>query len=108
MTHLAAQKMISLFLKDELNTEQLREFLEHIDSCHECREELTIQFLVFVGMQKLEDGEAFNLNKELSELLRDARKRLHVRHSLERTSVILQILVLVAAIATVSLAVFLG
>jgi len=108
MTHVAAQKMIPLFLNDELNTTQLREFLDHIDSCPECREELTIQFLVMVGMQKLEGGEAFNLNKELSELLKDARKKLGVRQSLEKTSIILQILVVIAVMGTVTLAIFLG
>jgi hypothetical protein len=108
MTHLAAQKMISGFLDDELNTNQLKEFLDHVDACPECKEELTIQFLVVVGMQKLEDGEAFNLNQELAELLRDARKRLNVRESLEKMSIILRILVLIASILTVTLAFILG
>ena len=52
MTCKETEKMIPLFLKDELETEELREFMEHIESCEDCKEELTIQFLVTEGDRK--------------------------------------------------------
>ena len=39
-----AEKMIPQFLSDDLTTEELREFMEHIENCTDCKEELTIEF----------------------------------------------------------------
>ena len=54
MTCKEVEKWIPLFLRDDLDTDDLREFMEHIDKCEECREELSIQFLVQEGMARLE------------------------------------------------------
>ena len=35
------EKMIPQFLDDDLTTEELREFMEHIENCTDCKEELT-------------------------------------------------------------------
>ena len=89
----AAQKLIPEFLDDDLDNQELADFIEHIESCPECKEELTIQFLVKVGMKRLEDGNTFNLNRELEILLGDAKKRLSVRRSLVLLSFGLEIAV---------------
>ena len=104
----AAQKLIPEFLDDDLDNQELADFIEHIESCPECKEELTIQFLVKVGMQRLEDGNTFNLKAELDMLLRDARKKLLGRRYLVLTSYILELLVLALAAATVVLAITIG
>ena len=101
------EKLIPEFLNDDLENRELATFLDHIDTCPECREELTIQFLVRVGMQRLEDGNTFNLRKELDILLSDARRKLKVRHLLVMTSVFLQLAVVVFAVVCVVLAIFL-
>ena len=93
MTCKDADKHIQQFLDDDLDNRELADFLNHIESCPECKEELTIQFLVKVGMQRLEDGNTFNLNKELEILLSDAKKRLSVRRSLVLLSYGLEIAV---------------
>ncbi len=93
MTCKDAEKLIPEFLDDDLDNQELSDFLSHIDSCPECKEELTIQFLVRVGMQRLEDGNTFNLSRELEHLLSDSKKRLHVRKYLVMTSYILEIAV---------------
>ena len=49
-----AEKIIPYFLQDDLDGRDLAEFVEHIDECHECMEELSIQFLVAEGMEQLE------------------------------------------------------
>ncbi len=72
-------KLIPEFLDDDLDNQDLSDFLSHVDSCPECREELTIQFLVKVGMQRLEDGNTFNLSSELDNLLSDSKKKLKAR-----------------------------
>jgi hypothetical protein len=86
-------KLIPEFLDDDLDNQELASFLEHVDKCPECKEELTIQFLVRVGMQRLEDGNTFNLTKELDKELSDARKKMHARKSLVLLSYILEIAV---------------
>lgn len=76
------EKMIPLFLNDELDTEELREFTDHVDKCSECREELSIQFLVTEGLASLEDGNVFNLQNELEEKLNGAEHGMKVRENM--------------------------
>ena len=42
------EKKIPSFLHDELDGSKLEEFIDHVESCPECKEELSIQFLVLV------------------------------------------------------------
>ncbi len=108
MTCKDIDKSITLFLEDDLDNQDLADFLDHIDNCPECREELTIQFLVRTGMQRLEDGNTFNLKEELDNLLKSAEKRLKGRRRLVHFSFLLEVLVLALAITTVILAFTIG
>ena len=100
-------KIITLFLEDDLDNRELSEFLSHVESCADCKEELTIQFLVRVGMKRLEDGNTFNLRNELDALLVDANKRLTARKYLVISSYLLQAVVLVLGGTALFLALFL-
>ena len=101
-------KMIPLFLDDDLDNENLSDFINHIENCPECKEELTIQFLVKEGMQRLESGNTFNLRMELDNLIRDAKKRLTFRKYLVFSSLILELTVVALAAITVILAIAIG
>ena len=68
-----AEKKIPYFLQDELDGDGLEEFLEHVETCSECKEELSIQFLVTEGLERLEKGNNFNLQRELLAKLDDAQ-----------------------------------
>ena len=105
MTCKDAEKLIPLFLDDDLDNQDLADFLDHVDSCPECKEELTIQFLVKVGMQRLEDGNTFNLSRELGSILKDARRRLRHRKNLVITSYVLEIAVAALAFVCIALAI---
>ena len=87
------EKLIPQFLDDDLDNQDLADFLDHIDNCPECKEELTIQFLVRVGMQRLEDGNTFNLVRELDRELAEAKKKMHRRKTLVLISYVLEIAV---------------
>lgn len=102
-----AEKMIPLFLEDELETEELREFMEHIDKCDECKEELSIQFLVSEGIARLETGNVFDLQNELKGRMEDAGHALHFRENLRWILVALQGLVVLAIIIIVVILIFL-
>ena len=91
------------FLNDELDNTELEAFLHHLDGCKDCTEELTIQLLVKVGMERLETGGDFNLNKELKGQLTQARRRLKLRSMLQGVSFTLQALVLAGVLAVIIL-----
>ncbi len=52
------QSKILLFFEDELEIEQLELFLEHIERCETCREELEVYYTFHIAMQMLEDNPA--------------------------------------------------
>ena len=70
------EKLIPGYITQKLPYAELKRFCEHAKKCGECREELTIQFLTTEGIQRLEDGGAFDLQKELNEHEADARRRI--------------------------------
>lgn len=102
-----AEKMIPLFLEDELETDELREFMEHIDKCSECKEELTIQFLVTEGMARLETGNVFDLQNELKDRMEGAGDALHFRENLKWILVAMEGLVVLAIIIIIVMLIFL-
>lgn len=73
-------KLTPYWLKEELIGRTAYRFLDHMDSCDECREELHIQFLVMEGTQRLESGESFDLDKELALKVANYRKKLLRAH----------------------------
>ena len=93
MTCKEAEKLIPVFLEDDLDTDDLREFMEHIEECGECKEELSIQFLVAEGLERLEAGNNFNLQKALATRLLDARHQIKVRQILLQTLLCLEVAV---------------
>ena len=103
MTCKEAEKLIPLFLKDELDTADLREFMEHVDKCDECTEELSIQFLVLEGMARLESGNVFDLQNELKTRMEEAGHILKLRESMQWLLYALEGLVGVAVITLIAL-----
>lgn len=93
-----AEKNIPYFLQDELDEGRLEEFIDHVEHCPECKEELTIQFLVSEGLEHLEQGGNFNLQEELLMKLADAQHRISMHHMLWYILVILEAAVALAII----------
>lgn len=93
-----AEKKIPYFLQNELDERELAEFVEHIESCPECKEELSIQFLVAEGMGQLEEGNTFNLQEALLIKMQNAWHRVKINRTLRYTLVCLEAAVLVAII----------
>lgn len=69
MDCLEVEKKIPVFLENRLEEKELRDFVEHIETCSECREELAIHFLSSDGLAMIEEGVSFNLDKELDDRL---------------------------------------
>ncbi len=107
MTCKDAEKMIPLFLEDDLEMDDLRKFMEHVDQCEECKEELTIQFLVTEGMARLESGNVFDLQNELKYCMEEAGHTLKLRESMRLLLYAIQGLTLIAGITLIILLVVL-
>lgn len=67
-----AQRNITPFLDDELHGKKEERFLDHIRECSECREEMSIQYLVKEGMARLEEGGSFDLSRDLDVMIEEA------------------------------------
>ncbi len=51
-------KDIDAFIKGTLNDEELNSFLEHLNGCRSCGEELEVNFIVQEGMKRMNDRSA--------------------------------------------------
>lgn len=73
-------KLVPLWLDGRLDGKRGVKFLEHMENCKDCNEELHIQYLVREGTARLENGDNFNLDRELSDKVALYRKKLHRKH----------------------------
>ncbi len=69
-----AEKLIPQFLNNSIEPKVTNSFLEHMDSCESCMEELSIQYLVMTGTTHLEDGDSYDLQAELDKKMINAKK----------------------------------
>ena len=74
-------RLIPNWLDGKLDGKRGAKFLDHMNTCKDCREELHIQFLVREGTARLESGGSFNLDKELSEKVTAYKKKLKRKHT---------------------------
>lgn len=88
------QKCIRLFFADELDIGEAKKFVDHVCSCKDCMEELTIEYLLSEGMSRLENADDIDVERELEERLNRvlSRKRMH---SQLKTGLFLVILILI-------------
>lgn len=96
MDCIECKKMIPDFMADTLNYKKLNSFLEHVDICTDCKEEMTIQILISEGMQRLEEGSAFDLQDEITKRMQAAKKKIRVHKILRNVRAIMELLALIA------------
>lgn len=56
MTCREAERLVMPYINGSITDEELKAFVEHIDHCPDCREELEIYFTVDVGIRQLDEG----------------------------------------------------
>jgi hypothetical protein len=76
MTCKEFEKLIPNFIAKKLDYLTLKDFYAHMESCEECKEELTINFLVTDGLQKLESGDAYDLHKEWNNKVGETKRKI--------------------------------
>lgn len=77
------QRCIQIFLKDELEDDIAQKFVEHVRSCNECMEELTIEYLLSEGMSRLENADDIDVQKELEDMLNRTMARVKRKKQLK-------------------------
>lgn len=96
-------KLIPAFLNHELNSRELKSFMNHIMSCEDCKEELSIQFLIQEGLASLEDGTSFDLQNELDWMIEDAKRRLKIRRGFHFFVYAMEILAIITIVTIIVL-----
>ena len=97
-------RFMPLFIEDELTGDELSSFILHVKSCADCYEEIETNYLIREALNRLEDGESFNIHSAFTKKLAAYEKisGLHNITVLTRR-VILLIAGFVVAIGIVSL-----
>lgn len=75
------EHLIPDFIDKKLDYAMTKRFVEHWKGCPNCKEELNIQFLIEEGLIRLEEGSAFDLQKEMRELLVEANRKVRFHES---------------------------
>ena len=76
MTCMEAQALITPFINDKIEIATLEEFLDHVEGCKECKEELEVYYALLTAMKQLEEDEEVSADyaKELENKLVEARE----------------------------------
>ena len=77
MTCKEAERLVMPYIRDALTDEELKEFLEHMESCPGCRDELEIYFTVEVGIRQLDSETGnYNIKGALEAAIEQSRQRI--------------------------------
>lgn len=70
------EKMIPIYLEDKLEAYQMLALLNHVKKCQECKEELSIQYMVSEGLTRAEEENNYNLVEGLDLKIKDSYKKI--------------------------------
>ena len=103
-----AEAMVTKYINHTLSTDELEEFLDHIEHCTSCYDELETYFIVHKAIQQLdekEDGTVYNFRELLEQDIHRAHRHIRQRRGLHFLSLLLfsAVLFLVALFALVLL-----
>lgn len=101
MNCLEAQGLIMKYINNELSPIDLENFLEHIDKCPDCKEELEIYYVLTTGMQQLDNDyvDTYNFHDAFEKQLEKSRKDME----LNSTGYLFKIIVLDIIILLIAL-----
>lgn len=68
------EKKIPLYLAGKLSVKETKDFIDHVQGCKDCKDELTIQYMVSEGLSKAESDNEYNLLKGLEQKLSGSRQ----------------------------------
>ncbi len=98
--------LIQDFLNDRLEETKLSEFLDHIDECENCADELRIQYLIYEGLERLETGATFDVDKDLAEWMDEQRRKLRYRNGIKKAAIAAEIMTTAAFLIVLGIVMF--
>ena len=101
MNCIDAKTMITPFIQDKLNTEQLEAFLQHVNNCPSCMEELEIYYVVLMAVQQLDEDK--ELSNDYRAELKNKLARCEEKIRRSRFTKVRRRVMLIAAILSVGL-----
>ncbi len=83
-----AQSNFISFIAGGLDGEDLEAFLDHLDQCPQCREELEINYSMYRGLEILDrdSDEPLNVQKEMEDMISQAKKTVARRRRIKRAA----------------------
>ncbi|MBR4719276.1 MAG: zf-HC2 domain-containing protein [Lachnospiraceae bacterium] len=90
------ERYITLFINDELSGIRMREFIEHIESCSSCFDEMETNYLLKEALLRLEKEGSYDLHGNLMTKIRNTRKCVEVH---EMITMIRRVILISAGIA---------
>lgn len=105
MKCIEARRMVTPFVKKELSEKDTEAFLNHIEHCSDCMDELDIYYVVYNALYLMDSGthHEYDFKKMLSEEVRSAKRTIFRRKAagiLRVISVLLAEVLLVMAVYT--------
>ena len=97
-----AEGMVNRYIGHTLSIEELEEFLDHIESCPSCYDELETYFIVHEAMQQLdeqEDGNMMDFKKMLHQDIRKSRRYIRQYQAIRFATAVLVLISLTALAA---------
>ena len=95
-----AETMVAKYINHTLSIDELEEFLDHIEHCSSCYDELETYFIVHEAIQQLdekEDGTVLDFRELLEQDIRRSRRHILQKRWLHFLSVIFLLAVMIAA-----------
>lgn len=90
--------MIIDFINDNLSLDELELFLDHVNSCSECREELEVYYGLITAMKQLDEDKILydDFSMELSAKLEKAQEKIiHSKFAYYRKNVAIIVVILI-------------
>ncbi|WP_253288551.1 anti-sigma factor family protein [Blautia sp. MSJ-19] len=94
-----AESMVTKYINHTLSINELEEFLDHIEHCSSCYDELETYFIVHEAIQQLDekdDGSVLDFRELLEQDIRRTRRHIRQKRWLHFLSVLLFSAVLIA------------
>lgn len=72
------QSLIMSYINEQLDIEQLEKFIQHIETCNECKEELEVYYTLLTSMKQLDEDKNLsgNFHNEFIKSLHKSEERI--------------------------------
>ena len=95
-----AESMVNRYIEHDLSVDELEDFLEHIENCSSCYDELATYFIVHKAMQQLDEKQedtVLDFKELLEEDIRKSRRYIR-KKKFHRAIAAVAVCVLIAAL----------